>query len=297
MVSNQRKQEKLARRLMPNQSIRADQKKSSSHQARLPISVSPGIQAVKVVDWFDCSKNTDSKNEDCLKMLFEMIDSPPSTTKATNRGGLVPLGYEGNNLQETSESGETTHSKQSETRAIKIMERRHRNYLKYRHNPNFLLGLNSTLKCLENVRLVLVQLVALVRDGGHRIAGDQDECNQAEPDRGDRKKLDIRNASEFEKEPSDVMRDLESIRFIIIFKHHQHLSVINLLSTFIDEINQALFLLNTHKLPTPNPIKLVAFPLALNSPLLTKFSVRRLSCFAILDSTPGIEQLDSFFVA
>jgi len=53
MVLNQRKQEKLARRLMPNQSIRADQKKSSSHQARLPISVSPGIQAVKVVDWFD----------------------------------------------------------------------------------------------------------------------------------------------------------------------------------------------------------------------------------------------------
>jgi len=225
-------------------------------------------------------------------MLFEMIDSPPSTTKATNRRGLDPLGYEGNNLQETSESGETTHSKQSETRAIKIMERRHRNYLKYRHNPNFLLGLNSTLKCLENVRLVLVQLVALVRGGGHHIAGDQ-----AEPDRGDRKKGDVRDASEFEKEPSDVMRDLESIRFIIIFKHHQHLSVINLLSTFIDEINQALFLLNTHKLPTPNPIKLVAFPLALNSPLLTKFSVRRLSCFAILDSTPGIEQLDSFFVA
>lgn len=296
MVSNHSKQEKLARRLLPHQSIRSDQKKTSSHQPRPSISLLPGIQTQEV-DWFDCSKNADSKNEDCVKMLFEMIDSPPSTTKATNRGGVDPLGYERNNLPETSESGKTDHSKQSAIRAIKIMERGHTNYLKYKHNPNFLLGLNSTLKCLENIRLVLVQLVALVRGGRYHVAGDQGGRNQPEPDRGDRKEEDVRDASEFEKDPSDVMRDLESIRFIILFKHHQHLSVINLLSTFIDEINQALSLLNTHKLPTPNPIKLVVFPLGLNSPFVTKFSVRRLSCFSILDSTPGIEQLDSFFVA
>ncbi|WAR54513.1 hypothetical protein PtB15_4B130 [Puccinia triticina] len=72
MVSHQAKQEKLARKLLPNHSIRSDEQEVSSHQRRRPGSSSlPSSDKVEI-EWFDCSQNTEKKNEDCLKTLFEI---------------------------------------------------------------------------------------------------------------------------------------------------------------------------------------------------------------------------------
>ncbi|WAQ83665.1 hypothetical protein PtA15_4A113 [Puccinia triticina] len=53
MVSHQAKQEKLARKLLPNHSIRSDEQEVSSHQRRRPGSSSlPSSDKVEI-EWFD----------------------------------------------------------------------------------------------------------------------------------------------------------------------------------------------------------------------------------------------------
>jgi hypothetical protein len=51
-ASKQSKQEKLARKLQPNQSIRSDQKKLSAQRHRPPLAPLPEPEAVEI-EWFD----------------------------------------------------------------------------------------------------------------------------------------------------------------------------------------------------------------------------------------------------
>ncbi|PLW04408.1 hypothetical protein PCANC_28389 [Puccinia coronata f. sp. avenae] len=289
-ASKQSKQEKLARKLQPNQSIRSDQKKLSAQRHRPPLAPLPEPEAVEI-EWFDCSKNSDSKNEDCLKMLLELINSPSPETRSNKRGLKTP--QQDASIQESSAfdqtaSGSTSTIDQSK-RVIKLIEKSSSNYLKYKGNPNFLLGLNSTLKYLENLRLILIQLVGLVRDRRHDASNEQ-AGTLADPGCVGSKNAGLRDPpvlEPIENTLSEMTRDLQNIRFIVVFKHQQHLSVINLLATFVHEINLAFAELNSrNQSTTQQAIKLVAFPLSLNPPLLTTFNVRRLSCFAILVRLP-----------
>ncbi|KAA1080192.1 hypothetical protein PGT21_004629 [Puccinia graminis f. sp. tritici] len=304
MISNKSaKQDKLARKLLPNQSIRSDQKKLSSQQCRPPAVCSLPGPVQTEIDWFDCSQNAEKKNEDCLNTLFEIIDSPPSpVTKSRNRGIKTTKG-EGNVRQDPCSSNAripTDNATSSTTgpsnKVLKFIEKNNSDYLKYKANPDFILGLNSTLRYLENLRLILVQLGELSSRSNRR------EDEEEELERGDAK---LKNDKTIEmtrienEEITGILRDLQTIKFIVVFKHHQHLPIINLLSTFVHEINQALHDLDGQQqsMNSPKSIRLVGFPVGLNPPLISKFNVRRLSCFAILDSATGIERLNDFFSA
>ncbi|KAH9451380.1 hypothetical protein MJO28_004356 [Puccinia striiformis f. sp. tritici] len=173
------------------------------------------------IDWFDCSQNTKNKNEECLNILFEIIDTPLSLMKTTkNRDSGTP------------EPG------------LELIPKNESNYSR-----------------VENEKAVNTK---------------QDE---------DRNKL-----------PS-ILRDSESVRYVIIFKHLQHLSVINVLSSLVNEINAALSNFNFRQHNHHPLIQLIGFPVNLSTQLISKFKVRRLSCFAILDSATGVERLSDFFKA
>lgn len=252
------------------------------------------------IDWFDCSKNTEKKNEDCVETLCEIIDSSPSTTKSKNRA--VKKTEPKESIQDPSCSSRIGSDTKStigpSITLIKSLKKNHVNYLKYKGNPHFLLGLNSTLKYLENLRFILIQLKELTDRRHH--ANNQQEDDENGSMHGGIKGEELHDKVVLQSTDIDIsaiLRDLQTIKFIVVLKHPQHLSVIGLLSTFVNEINQALYDLNFQPQTTRKFIELVGFPVGLNPPLLEKFNLRRLSCFAILDSAPGIDRLSNFFTA
>jgi hypothetical protein len=254
---------------------------------------------------FSSSKNPEKKTQECLETLFEIIDSPPTPlTKSRNRG-IKTTKREGNVREDPSSSNAripsdnaTSSTTSPSNKVLKLIDKNHSHYLKYKANPDFILGLNSTLRYLENLRVILVQLGELIRPS-HR-----QEDNEEEPNRGDASlKNDhlsdeaIRSNGIENEGISDILRDLQTIKFIVVFKHHQHLPITNLLSSFVNEINQALHDLNVQQqfINSPKFIRLVGFPVGLNPPLISKFDVRRLSCFAILVCCTHIPLIKSLF--
>ncbi|KAH9451403.1 hypothetical protein MJO29_009170 [Puccinia striiformis f. sp. tritici] len=264
MAKDKNKQEKLARKLLPNQSIRSDQKKLSSRKKSLPPSSIPSLNKEVEIEWFDCSQNTENRNRECLKILFESIDTPPSLLKITKDRDF-----------DTPE------------RELELIPQNKSNYLRYKDNSSFILGLNSTLKYLQNLRLILLQLTEAIHDNRNRTNNHQAE---------NEKPVNPQQDEDRNKLPS-ILKDFESVRYVIIFKHLQHLSVIKVLSSLVNDINVALSNFNFRQRNHHPLIQLIGFPVNLNTHLTTRFKVRRLSCFAILDSATAVERLNDFFKA